>query len=66
MDMVYGVDSTDTEGYLKLFQDYIILWNELLPEIPLVLQHLRFPVPRLAGRLRSGFLLGFLQRHPVC
>ena len=35
MDMVYGVDSTDTEGYLKLFQDYIILWNELLPEIPL-------------------------------
>ena len=35
MDMVYGVDSSDTEGYLKLFQDYIILWNELLPEIPL-------------------------------
>lgn len=35
MDMVYGVASDDTEGYLKLWQDFIIRWNELLPEIPL-------------------------------
>ena len=35
MDMVYGVESTDTEGYLKLWQDFILRWNELLPEIPL-------------------------------
>lgn len=35
MDMVYSVDSTDTEGYLKLWQEFILRWNELLPQIPL-------------------------------
>ena len=35
MDMVYGVTSDDVEGYRKLWVDYIDLWNELLPEIPL-------------------------------
>ena len=35
MDMVYGIASDDTEGYLKLWQDFVIRWNELLPEIPL-------------------------------
>ena len=35
MDMVYEVESGDYDSYLKLWQDYIIRWNELLPEIPL-------------------------------
>ena len=35
MDMVYTVESTDTEGYLKLWQEFILRWNELLPEVPL-------------------------------
>lgn len=35
MDMVYGIESTDTEGYLALWQQYILRFNELLPEIPL-------------------------------
>lgn len=35
MDMVYGVESTDREGYLKMWQDFILRWNEVLPEIPL-------------------------------
>lgn len=35
MDMVYGVEAGDNEAYLKLWVDYIDLWNELLPEIPL-------------------------------
>lgn len=35
MDMVYSVDSTDTEGYLELWQEFILRWNELLPQIPL-------------------------------
>ena len=35
MDMVYGVESSDREGYLKMWQDFIIRWNEVLPEIPL-------------------------------
>ena len=35
IDMVYGTASDDTEGYLKLWQDFVIRWNELLPEIPL-------------------------------
>ena len=35
MDMVYGIASDNTEGYLKLWQDFVIRWNELLPEVPL-------------------------------
>ena len=35
MDMVYGVDSSDPDTYLDLWQKYIIRWNELLPEVPL-------------------------------
>ena len=35
MDMVYGVDPSDREGYLDLWQQFILNWNELLPEIPL-------------------------------
>ena len=35
MDMVYGVEAGDDETYLELFQQFIIRWNELLPEIPL-------------------------------
>ena len=35
MDMVYGVDSSDSATYLKTWQDFILRWNELLPEIPL-------------------------------
>ena len=35
MDMVYGVESGDNESYLKYWQDYIIRWNELLPQVPL-------------------------------
>lgn len=35
MDMVYKAAPGDDETYLKYFQDFIIRWNELLPEIPL-------------------------------
>ena len=35
MDMVYGVESGDDETYLKIWQDFIIRWNELLPNLPL-------------------------------
>ena len=35
MDMVYGVDSSDSATYLDLWQKYILRWNETLPEIPL-------------------------------
>lgn len=35
MDMVYGVDASDTEKYRQLWVEYIDLWNELLPEVPL-------------------------------
>ncbi len=35
MDMVYKVAPGDDAGYLDLWQQYIIRWNELLPEIPL-------------------------------
>lgn len=51
MDMVYGTASDDTEGYLKLWQDFVIRWNELLPGNPAVLQRVRLHVPGLAGEL---------------
>ncbi|MBR3742698.1 MAG: hypothetical protein IKN04_19955, partial [Clostridia bacterium] len=34
-DMVYGVEAGDSEGYLNYWQQFIKLWNELLPEVPL-------------------------------
>ena len=34
-DMVCGVAEGDRAGYLKAWQDYIVLYNELLPELPL-------------------------------
>ncbi|MBQ7839915.1 MAG: hypothetical protein IJ390_05435 [Lachnospiraceae bacterium] len=35
MDMVYGVESGDTEGYMEIWKEYIKQWNEELPEVPL-------------------------------
>ncbi len=35
MDMVYGVESGDNETYLNYWREYILRWNQLLPEIPL-------------------------------
>ena len=35
MDMVYGIESDDTEGYLAVWREFIKKWNELLPEVPL-------------------------------
>ena len=35
MNMVYGIESDDTEGYLKVWREFIARWNELLPEVPL-------------------------------
>lgn len=34
-NMVYGTDPSDRAGYLQKFQDFIIRWNELLPDVPL-------------------------------
>ncbi len=35
MEMVYGVESTDEQTYLILWQKFIQRWNELMPQIPL-------------------------------
>lgn len=35
MDMVYAVTADEVEQYLTLWSDYVVRWNELLPEIPL-------------------------------
>ena len=35
MDMVYGVEAGDDEGYLEVWKAFIQRWNELLPEVPL-------------------------------
>ena len=35
MDMVYGVEAGDSDTYLSIWKQFIKLWNELLPEVPL-------------------------------
>ena len=35
MNMVYGVDSTDPTTYMAYWKAYIMLWNDILPQIPL-------------------------------
>ena len=35
MAMVYGVAEGDRSGYLEAWQDYILRYNELLPDLPL-------------------------------
>ena len=35
MDMVYGVDSEDTEKYMEIWKNYEKRWNEMLPQVPL-------------------------------
>jgi peptide/nickel transport system substrate-binding protein len=35
MDMVYGIESGDDEGYLEVWKQFIQRWNYLLPEVPL-------------------------------
>lgn len=35
MDMVYGVEADNPEAFRKLWVDFIVRWNELLPEVPL-------------------------------
>ena len=35
MNMVYGIESDDTEGYLSVWREFIARWNALLPEVPL-------------------------------
>lgn len=34
-DMVYGVEAGDKEAYLECFKEFLLRWNELLPDIPL-------------------------------
>lgn len=56
MDMVYGVDSSDKEGYLDLWQQYIVKWNELLPEVPLYSNIYITVVPeKLHGYVQDSF-----------
>ena len=35
MRMVYDVKAGDYDAYLDLWQQYIVRWNQMLPEIPL-------------------------------
>lgn len=35
MDMVYGIEPGNKEGYLKKFVEFVLRYNEILPDIPL-------------------------------
>ena len=45
MDMVYAVEPGDEAAYLKYWQDYILRWNDMLPELPLYSNILVTAVP---------------------
>lgn len=35
MNMVYGVDASNTQLYMTYWKSFVMLWNELLPQVPL-------------------------------
>jgi peptide/nickel transport system substrate-binding protein len=35
MDMVYGVESGDTDAYMEIWKQYELRWNQQLPQVPL-------------------------------
>ena len=45
VDMVYKVKPGDDAAYLKYWQDYILRWNDMLPELPLYSNILVTAVP---------------------
>ena len=45
MDMVYAVEPGAEAAYLKYWQDYILRWNDMLPELPLYSNILVTAVP---------------------
>lgn len=56
MDMVYSVEPGDYDSYLKLWQQYIVRWNELLPEIPLYCNIYMTAVPQwMEGYEQNSF-----------
>ena len=56
MRMVYDVKPGDYESYLKLWQEYIVRWNEMLPEVPLYCNIYVTAVPTwLEGYEQSSF-----------
>ena len=60
-DMVYGVESGDYDSYLKLWQDFIMRWNELLPQLPLY-SNIYFTVfPEWVEGYEESSLWGFEQ-----
>ena len=56
MRMVYDVAPGDYESYLDLWQQYIVRWNEMLPEVPLYCNIYVTAVPTwLEGYEQSSF-----------
>ncbi len=61
MRMVYGVDPSDTETYLEIWQQYILRWNELLPGLPLYSNVYVTMYPDYLENYNQGAFWGFNQ-----
>lgn len=59
MRMVYDVERGDYESYLKLWQEYIVRWNEMLPEIPMYCNIYVTAVPNWLEGFEQGAFWGF-------
>jgi len=61
MDMVYAVEPGDDAAYLDYWQQYIIRWNELLPEVPLYSNQYYTVFPTWLQNFVQGPFCGFEQ-----
>lgn len=66
MDMVYGVESGDDETYLDLWQQFMVRWNELLPDIPLYSNIYLTITPEWLQGYEESSLWGFDQAIVYC
>mgnify|MGYP001043431683 FL=1 len=66
MDMVYGVESGDDETYLDLWQQFMVRWNELLPDIPLYSNIYLTITPDWLQGYEESSLWGFDQAIVYC
>ena len=56
MEMVFNVMPGDYDEYLRLWQEYVIRWNEVLPDIPLYTETYFTAIPvRLRGYEENAF-----------
>lgn len=59
MDMVYGVESGDYDTYLDMWQQFVLRYNELLPQVPLYANIYMTVYPNSIANYQEGPFWGY-------